>query len=74
MKRQELKLTKNTKKKRGRKPNPETIKFQEVSNWDPISQAKFIFQINKEIGKPISMAEAYQTACESVLATNLPES
>ena len=58
----ELKVITNTKKKRGRKPNSETAKYREVRNWDPISQAKFIFEINKEAGTPVTKAEAYETA------------
>ena len=31
-------------------------------SWDPLTQAKFIFEINAQAGTPISMPEAYRTA------------
>jgi len=57
-----LKIIQNKSRKPGRKPNPETAKYKEVCNWDPISQAKFIYEINKEAGTPVTKAEAYETA------------
>ncbi|MCX6126726.1 MAG: hypothetical protein NTV34_18490 [Proteobacteria bacterium] len=31
-------------------------------SWDPLTQAKFIFEINAQAGTPISMPAAYRTA------------
>lgn len=31
-------------------------------SWNPLTQAKFIYEINRQTGRPISWAEAYKTA------------
>jgi len=39
-------------------------------SWDVFTQAKFIFEINKQAGTPASKTQASKTAIEAVLQTN----
>lgn len=33
-----------------------------ASSWDALTQARFVYAINRQTGNPISWAEAYKTA------------
>ena len=41
---------------------PKTKKLIDSTAWNPFTQAKFIYEINKQAGTPISWSEAYRTA------------
>jgi hypothetical protein len=41
----------------------------EYQSWDPFTQAKFIYEINRQVGTPITRAEAYKTALQAVFGT-----
>lgn len=43
----------------------------DLSSWDPFTQAKFVFEINRKTGTPVSRREAYETASQ---ATGLSKS
>ena len=40
----------------------ETKPKRENADWNPFTQAKFIYEINRQTGNPVSWAEAYRTA------------
>ncbi len=35
------------------------------SSWDPLTQAKYLFELGQQIGPQITMAEAYQLALKA---------
>jgi hypothetical protein len=38
----------------------------QYSSWDPLTQSKFVYEINLQAGTPVSRAEAYRTAAIAV--------
>ncbi len=48
------------------RPKPKNDEYQ---SWDPFTQAKFIYEINRQVGNPITRARAYETALEAVFET-----
>ncbi len=38
----------------------------EYLSWDPFTQAKFIYEMNRQVGTPITRAQAYETALQAV--------
>lgn len=47
-------------------PHRRKPKNDEYRSWDPFTQAKFLFDIHQQTGTPITRAEAYRIAEESV--------
>ena len=50
------------KNRKSQDPKP----VEDFRSWDPFTQCKFIFEINKQTGTPIPYAEAYKTAIMAV--------
>jgi len=49
------------------KPNKKLNSGAPYSSWDALTQSKFIYDINKQAGTPVSRTDAYKTA---EIATN----
>lgn len=45
----------------------------DLSSWDPLTQAKFIYAINDQAGTPTSFSKAYQTAVKAVAEESKPD-
>jgi len=48
--------------KRGRKQGLK----DSYRSWDPLTQSKFLFDLHRELGNPISQAESYRLALSAV--------
>jgi hypothetical protein len=49
-----------------RKDHKHDFALDDLSSWDPLTQAKFIYAINDQIGTPITLSEAYRTAVMAI--------
>ncbi|PIS11144.1 MAG: hypothetical protein COT73_05555 [Bdellovibrio sp. CG10_big_fil_rev_8_21_14_0_10_47_8] len=58
-----MKIVETKTSTRKSKPKKTSVNY---SNWDPLTQAKYLYDLHQQLGSKINRAEAYELALKAV--------